>query len=74
MFFLIEGFLYMLSAPTFGHIADNIKQPIILSICGNVLMAAALALAGPVPFIPLEPTVPLLYVSCFKRILHFSSK
>ena len=47
-----------------GHFqcCDHISYPVIISILGNVLMAAALLLVGPVPFVNMAPSRNLLLI------------
>ena len=42
------------------QVCDKIRYLTIVSIIGNIFMATAFILIGPVPFIPLEPSVPLI--------------
>ena len=48
------------------------KYPTTVSIVGNAFMAVAFLIMGPVPFIDLEPSVPLIQVNLnlFKLILY----
>ena len=39
------------------------KYPTTVSIVGNAFMAVAFLIMGPVPFIDLEPSVPLIQVN-----------
>lgn len=58
--FLILGGVYMVTTPIAGYVYDKVKYPTLVSILGNTCMAVAFLLIGPVPFIDLEPTVPLI--------------
>jgi hypothetical protein len=42
-----------------------VKYPTTVSIVGNAFMAVAFLIMGPVPFINLEPSVPLIQVIFF---------
>ena len=46
----------------FFQCCDHFSYPVIISILGNVLMAAALLLVGPVPFLNLAPSKNLLFI------------
>ena len=52
------------------------KYPTTVSIVGNTFMAVAFLIMGPVPFINLEPSVPLIQVNLnlFKLILYNNNK
>jgi len=67
LFFLIEGAVYMVCAPMLGHFVDRMERPIIFGVSGNIFMALALSLAGPAPFLALEPSVSLLWVRTGER-------
>lgn len=58
--FLILGGVYMVSTPVAGYICDKINYPTLVSILGNLFMAIAFLFIGPVPFIPLSPSVSLI--------------
>ncbi|TRY80689.1 hypothetical protein TCAL_09016 [Tigriopus californicus] len=60
-FFLIMGALYMVTTPVIGYTCDHIKSPILVSILGNLCMAVAFVFVGPLPWIPIEPSVNLLF-------------
>ena len=42
------------------QLCDKIRYPTMISLIGNCFMATAFLLIGPVPFLPIEPTVPLI--------------
>ena len=46
----------------FFEICDRLRYPSIVSIVGNVAMAAAFLYVGPVPFIPLETSLSVINV------------
>lgn len=58
--FLTLGALYMVTSPVTGYICDKIKYPTVMSILGNVFMAVAFLFYGPVPFINVAPSVPII--------------
>lgn len=60
-FFLIMGALYMVTTPIIGYTCDRIKSPIVVSILGNVFMAVAFVFVGPLPWIPIQSSVDLLF-------------
>ncbi len=44
------------------QICERIPYVTIVSLAGNVILAIVLSLIGPLPFIPLEPSVKLIQV------------
>ncbi len=42
------------------QVCDKIKHPLVVSMVGNVIMIAAFVFVGPLPFVPLEPSVALI--------------
>jgi hypothetical protein len=42
------------------QVCDKIKHPSVVSMVGNVGMIAAFVFVGPLPFVPLEPSVALI--------------
>ena len=50
------------------------KYPTTVSIVGNAFMAVAFLIMGPVPFIDLEPSVPLIQVNLNKCGWHINRK
>ena len=60
--FVIIGVLYLASMLLFGWLCDKIGHPTAISVCGNVLMAAALLLLGPAPFLNLDLTKTMVFV------------
>ena len=63
--FLIFGCAYMFGNLIFGNIMDKISNPIYFSILGNVFFLIAFLLIGPVPFVPVAPSKPLIQVTSF---------
>ncbi len=38
----------------------HFSRPVLLSIVGNVVVTTCFAFLGPLPFLPIEPSVPLI--------------
>ena len=47
------------------QLSDRVKHPTMVSLVGSCSLVTSMALAGPLPFLPIEPSVvPLTLVSC----------
>ncbi len=60
--FIVNGGCYGVSAPLWGFICDR-RPPKAVAAVGAVTMVVAFALLGPVPFIPLQKSIPLVIVA-----------
>ncbi|TRY70790.1 hypothetical protein TCAL_04819 [Tigriopus californicus] len=58
--FLIFGCCYMSGNVIFGTIADKVGNPTVFSVLGNCLFLLTFSLIGPVPFVPVKPSVILI--------------
>ncbi|XP_071516664.1 MFS-type transporter SLC18B1-like [Panulirus ornatus] len=60
LMFVLNGSTYALTAPCWGWLCDQRLAPKTVTTFGAVVVVIAFMLVGPVPFIPLETTLPLV--------------
>ncbi len=60
--FIIIGAVYFFSMLEAGWVSDHVRSAAAVSVVGNVVMAVAMILVGPAPFLPLAPTKTIMYV------------
>jgi hypothetical protein len=58
--FFLNGGCYMLSTILSGYIMDKLAYPTVIAILGNIGFVVALTIIGPLPFVPIETSVPLI--------------
>ena len=57
--FFIFGGCYMVSTVICGYIGDRISNPTLLSIAGDIGLIIAYLMIRPLPFLPIQPNIPL---------------
>ena len=53
----------MLSTVVSGYITDKITYPTVIAIIGNIGFVISLTFIGPLPFVPIDVSVPLIWMS-----------
>ena len=73
LFFLITGLMYSLSAPVSGILNDKgvCHRYLIMSAAGLIIIAYLLL--GPAPFLPIDPSIPLIVFSLFLQGVGFGA-
>ncbi|KAK8750476.1 hypothetical protein OTU49_014847 [Cherax quadricarinatus] len=59
LMFVLSGSMYALTAPCWGSLCDKLVPPRIITTLGTVVVVIAFIFVGPMPFLPLETTLPL---------------
>ncbi|XP_045590439.1 MFS-type transporter SLC18B1 [Procambarus clarkii] len=59
LMFVVSGSMYALTAPCWGSLCDKVIPPRIITTLGTVMVVIAFTFVGPMPFLPLETTLPL---------------
>merc|ERR1711936_94588 len=58
--FFMQGMIFMVGMALCGYICDKLPNSTVMSIWGNIFLALAHTLVGPLPWIYIEPTVGLM--------------
>ncbi|CAL4108385.1 unnamed protein product, partial [Meganyctiphanes norvegica] len=58
--FVLNGGAYAVLAPFWGWLCDHIFSPRLVTLVGSAIVSLSFILIGPVPFIPLQMTLPLV--------------
>ncbi|CAL4061075.1 unnamed protein product, partial [Meganyctiphanes norvegica] len=58
--FMVEGGFYSLTAPLWGKASGIIKSPLTVLLFACSVVFASFLIIGPVPFLPLAPSIPLV--------------
>ncbi|XP_064455374.1 MFS-type transporter SLC18B1-like isoform X2 [Ornithodoros turicata] len=61
--FMISGGVYASTCVFLGRICKSVKDPRYISIFGGVCVLVAFVIIGPLPFVGLTPTLPLVCIS-----------
>ncbi|XP_042900599.1 MFS-type transporter SLC18B1 isoform X2 [Parasteatoda tepidariorum] len=54
------GLIYAISSPFWGWLHDRMCRSTVINLVGSIFFITAVLLVGPVPFIPLEPSICLI--------------
>lgn len=73
LMFILNGSTYALLAPFWGKMCDRYLSPRTLITFGAVVVAIAFTFIGPMPFVPLELSLPLCIVSLIVHGIGFGA-
>jgi MFS family permease len=65
LIFVINGAVYALLAPFWGWLVDKWRRAKYVTLTGCLLIVLAFFIIGPVPIIPMDPTLPLVTAGLF---------